>query len=448
MSDDLTQRIYAAFAPAPLTADDADLYVQLDDLRGDADIVERMAKKILLADGKPTCQVLAGHKGSGKSTELYRLQHELETGDGKKMFVVFCGVDEDIDRNDVDFPDLLVAIVRQMARQLREEEEIKLQPGYFKSRLEGLKEFLTREVDFDKFDLETGLGSLGVTIKGSPDARADIRKAMEPDSGNLLNAANDVISEAVSELLKKRYGGLVILIDDLDKMTVRPHEDAGCSTAEYLFVQRAAQLTGFNCHVVYTMPISLAYSHQHANIKANYGGHVPLVPMTKIATQPPESKPYKPGVAKFQQIVDARLKNAGPDASNLFENDAVRGHLIQLSGGQPSELMTLVREAIIADGLPIKDASLERAQREGRREYARQLRAEHWAIIKTVRDTGWFERTQSNEPLFRELLESRAILQYVNDTEWYGLNPMVTDLDTQAKQSRKKPSVSKKSRGR
>lgn len=451
MTDDLIQRIYALFDAAPLTADKMeDLYVDLDDLRGveqgNADVVERMSRKIFLAEGKPTCQVLAGHKGSGKSTELRRMQHDLESHDTKKMFVVFCEVDEDIDRNDVDFPDLLVAIVRQLASQLKKRCEITLKSGLFKHRFERVKNFLGSEVEIDKLGLETGLVSLGLTIKGSPDARAEIRKLMEPDTGNLLHAANDVISQAVSELSEKGYQGLVILVDDLDKMTVRPHADAGCSTEEYLFVKRAAQLTGFNCHVVYSMPISLAYSHQNANIKASYGGHVPLVPMTKIATRPPTSIPHTPGVEKFRQIIERRLKKASATMENLVDGTTVIDELIALSGGQPSELMMLVREAIIARGLPIRHESLARALREGKREYARQLRTEHDSIINRVRKTGSFERTQESEPLFRELLESRAILQYVNDDDWYAVNPMVEALQPSPKPASKKKSASKKKR--
>jgi hypothetical protein len=424
---DLLQNIYAAFSPAPLTEQDSELYVDLDAVRGEADIVKRMSFKMRLSQGKPTCQVLAGHRGSGKSTEFYRLRRELEKGD-PKMFVVFCTADDDIDRNDVDFPDLLVAIIRQTAKQLDDRERIVLKPGYFKDRLQRLGKLLTSEIDFDKFTLETGLGKLGLTIKGSPDARAEIRKLMEPDTGNLLKAANDVISEAVLELDKKGYRGLVILVDDLDKMVVRPHDDGDCSTAEYLFVRRAAQLTAFDCHVVYSMPISLAYSHAESAIKANYSGHVPIVPMTKIKNPPPGSERYEPGFQRFHDIAAKRLARANAVESDLFQNSEMLGNLIELSGGQPSEFMTLVREAIVTNALPIKDHSIQRAQREGQREYARQLREEQWPIIKSVSEFGQFKRTEKNERLFRELLESRAILQYVNGEEWYGLNPMVAAL--------------------
>jgi hypothetical protein len=444
MSDDLVQRLYAAFDPAhPLRADETDLYVELDDLRGAADVVHRMASKIRLSGGKPTCQVLAGHRGSGKTTELLRLKSELESND-PKMFVVFCQADDDIDRNDVDFPDLLVAVIRQMAAQVREREGITLKPGYFKDRLRHLGKVLTSEIDFDKFDLDTGLGKLGVTLKGSPDARSEIRKLMEPDTGNLLRAANDVISEAVLELDKKGFNGLVILVDDLDKMVVRSLDHAGCSSAEYLFVHRAAQLTGFSCHVIYSMPISLAYSHLENAIKTNYGGHVPVVPMTKTATKPPASKPHAPGIERFREIIEKRVKHAKARMKDLFANASMCDHLIGLSGGQPFELMTLVREAIITHGLPIDKESLARAEREGRREYARQLRSEHQPIIDEVRRTGRFSRTAEREALFRELLESRAVLQYVNDEEWYGLNPMVEALQP----AKRTPPATRKKSGR
>ena len=113
--------------------------------------------------------------------------------------------------------------------KLEERAAIILKPGYFKDRIQRLGNLLTSEIDFDKFDLKTGLLGLTGIIKGSPNAREQIRKMMEPDTGNLLKAANDLISEAVVELGKKSYKGLVILVDDLDKMVVRPLAHANCS---------------------------------------------------------------------------------------------------------------------------------------------------------------------------------------------------------------------------
>ncbi|NLS94025.1 MAG: hypothetical protein GXX96_17840 [Planctomycetaceae bacterium] len=243
----------------------------------------------------------------------------------------------------------------------------------------------------------------------------------------MLEAANDLIGEALVELSKKDKQGLVLIVDDLDKLIVRPREGMIATTDEYLFINRAAQLTGFRCHVVYTIPLSLAYSHHESSIRRNYGG-VPVVPMTKVSTPPPECRPHQPGIDCFRGIIDRRLRAAGAEFGEVFENEEIGFDLIRLSGGQPTELMTLVREAIITRGLPINQESLKRAQLEGNREYSRMLMACHWPIIAEIRRSGRFARGAEHEEAFRELLNCRAILQYVNDREWYGLNPMVADL--------------------
>jgi len=426
---DLAQRVYREFSPEPLLPDrQRELYVDLDEARGNMGTVSRLEKTIRFAEGKPTCQVLAGHKGSGKSTELLRLKKQLESGPSP-LFVVYVQADDDIDRNDVDFPDVLIAIVRQMATQLKQREAITLKPGFFASRLERLKHILTSEIDFESFELDLGLMKLAGAMKGSPDARRQIRKILDPDTNNLLYAANDVIGQGVAELGKKGKVGLVALMDDLDKMIVRERERTRSTTDEYLFVNRAAQLTAFQCHVIYTIPLSLAYSHHSATIATTYGGEqVPVVPMTRVADPPPNIGRNEPGVRKFREIIERRLKAANAKESDVFASQDVRDELIALSGGQPTELISLVREAIITHDLPVDQNSLERARIDGRRGYARFLRAEHWPIIEEIRRTGSYTRANENEPAFRELLHSRAVLQYVNEEEWYALNPMVAAL--------------------
>jgi hypothetical protein len=94
--------------------------------------------------------------------------------------------------------------------------------------------------------------------------------------------------------------------------------------------------------------------------------------------------------------------------------------------------MSLVRQAIVTNGLPVSMAALERAAQEGRRAYARQLFAAHLPIIDRVRRTGTFERTQENDYLIRDLLDSRAILHYVDDQEWYAVNPLIPEASQSA----------------
>lgn len=425
--DDLLTRVYQAFDPAPLTPDEHSLYVDLDAVRGEGNLVSRLERKIRLSR-EPTCQLLAGHRGSGKSTELGRLQNVLETSEPRR-FVVFIESRLDLDLNDVDFPEVLIATISQTASQLKSRLDISLKPGYFKDRLQRLKTLLGSEVDFEGIELGAGLFKIAGALKNSPDARDEVRKALEPDTNNLLQAANDVLGEAKLKLKEKGYHDLIIIIDDLDHMVLRPHHGAGCSTAEYLFVHRHAQLSGFHCHAVYSMPLALAYSSQEAKITNLYGARPPVVPMTKIRTKPPRSKPYKAGVDRFRDIVDKRLKHAKAGESEVFAS-AVLERLINLSGGQPRELMILVREALIGGDLPIQNDAVDRAAREGTRAYARQLTDDHLTVIDQVRRRGLLKRTKTNEETVRELLDSRAVLQYANQDEWYAVNPLIPQART------------------
>lgn len=421
---DLIEKVYQAFDPGPLGGDaDSDkLYVDLDDVRGCADVVNRLANKIRLSK-TPTCQVLAGHRGSGKSTELRRLQHQLETA-STRYFVVFCESDQDIDRNDVDFLEVLIAIMRQMSKRLREEVGIRLKLGYFRDRWQRIWNLLGSEVELESVELEAGFAAISTTVKASPDARLKLRGLIENDTGNWLNAANDLIGKVVLKLQKKDYHALVILVDDLDKMVLRPHPKAGCSTGEYLFVHRQAQLSAFLCHTVYTMPLGLAYSPLEPTIAGLYGGQVPVVPMIKISEPPPKGGDYAAGLEKCREIVRRRLESVGAKEEGVFDSPDTLDKLIRCTGGQPTELMYFAREALITS-FPITAEAVERPARERRKAYARQLRAEHLPIIEEVRKTGRFTRTKQNDEAIRDLLDSRAVLQYVNDGEWYAVNPVI-----------------------
>jgi hypothetical protein len=146
--------------------------------------------------------------------------------------------------------------------------------------------------------------------------------------------------------------------------------------------------------------------------------------MTKIHSKPPGSRPYKPGMDRFREIVGKRLAKARAKEAEVFEA-GIGDRLIRLSGGQPRELMILIREALIGGDLPIGSEAVDRAAREGARAYARQLTEDHLAIMKEVRKSGRLKRTKANGEIVRELLDSRAVLQYVNEDEWYAVNPLI-----------------------
>jgi len=419
---DETKRIYQAFDPSPLKAGDTDLYVDLDEVRGSTGLVKKLAQTIKLSE-TTTTQLLAGHIGSGKSTELRLLQKQLQD-DG--YFVVFCQILEDIDERDADFPDVLLSMMRQMASQVKKGAKIELEPSYFQQRFEEVNELFKSKVDLT--DLINGLFNLSSAIKSSPDTRKKIREIFEPKTNDWLSAANDIIGKAVLELSKKSRNGLVIIVDDLDKVSVEKPTEQGPSVAERLFLDRHAQLTGFQCHIVYTLPLPLVYSCRERDIATLYKLDAPpVVPMTKVSGR--DGKRYKKGFDKFISIIQKRIEKAQAKTS-LFENNRVRDKIVKYSAGQPRQLMILIREAIIAGSIPIKEEYVENVARKIRHSYERQLRQEHWSIIERVKQDNRLERNADNDALCMELLANRALLYYLNKDQWYGLNPLLPERDT------------------
>jgi hypothetical protein len=418
-----TQRkVFAAFdGTRPLTPEEGDLYVDLDPARGMQDTVTRLVQTIVLSPGS-TCQALSGHKGSGKSTELGRAGAQLE---GKGYLVVNCPLkEEDIDLNDVDFPEILLAIIRRLAGRLRE-TGIEVKPSYLAERWRMLQDLMFRDVTIDSLDITTGLATIHTAIKGSPEMRDRFRKAMEPDTGNWMSLANDLIGKAVQDLGNKGKNGIVLIVDDLDKMTTRPLPAGAITTSEYLFVNRQPQLAGFDCHVIYTVPLDLLYSSAAPKLAQGFGCP-PVVPMTKVRNHPPDRADCGEGMALFRELVARRLRKAGVCQEEVFENTEVLDDIIRFSGGQPSELMLLLRQAFVRGGFPVRRKGLELVKAESRRTYALMLRSGHRPILEEVRDKGALTQGADNEKEVRELLFSRAVLAYINgsrDETWYVVNP-------------------------
>ncbi len=99
-------------------------YVDCTDVRGNRDVVRQTFDTITWSDSN-TAQLLTGHRGCGKSTELLRLQARLEEAG---YTVIYFGADDDLDVNDIIYSDLLLAVARRIESELRDEHDIKLDP--------------------------------------------------------------------------------------------------------------------------------------------------------------------------------------------------------------------------------------------------------------------------------------------------------------------------------
>jgi hypothetical protein len=221
-------------------------------------------------------------------------------------------------------------------------------------------------------------------------------------------------------LQDKGYSGLVVIFDSLDRIFDRKQ-------AETLFVDRATEMTGFECQMVVTMPISLAYQESINQLAATYASRPSIVPMTKLRGQPPTRQRHDAGMAGFRKIVDSRLSRLKLTRTQVFDSDAALDDLILATGGQPTELMSFMQELIVNGPLPIARDAVARLRVVRARDY-RWLVQEDWQVLRAFKDHGQFTPTDENRGVLKRLLDGRALLQYLNDSEWYDLNPIVEDI--------------------
>jgi hypothetical protein len=424
MSTELEQRFYAAFDPeVPSPGLLSEIYVDLDDARG-GHITQSIARAIMRASPtRPVCKLLSGHKGSGKTVELMHLKQELEKSG--EFTVIHWLADETIDLMAVDFPDLLLGLVAAVAKDLWERFGIKLKPGYFATLPARLKDFLSSEISIEEGQFETGFASITASLKQSPSVRAKVREALDPESQTLLDAANTILAEARSALKEKGLPDkIVLLVDDLDKGGWERHPTAGITTGQFLFVNRHAQLSGLSSHVLYTLPLELAYGGIGGTLQNRYG-QIPVIPMVEVRKCPPDASRHQLGVDRMREVIMRRLATVGimnPDDAFV---DETMDQLIHASGGEPRQLMHLISDALLHGALPIQKAAADRAITLATRTLRRTMTNEDWEIVRNVATDGRLPIDVHTEARVRSLLFNRQVLQYCNGEEWFAPSPLL-----------------------
>lgn len=423
MATDWT-KLYQVFDTGPLEANQLqDLYVDLEAVRGENEpgSVAGYLEGSIRNSGRHTCQLVSGHQGSGKSTELRRLQGTLEAGDNR-YFCVVCDIENELPLDDMDFPDLLLAIVRQTADALRDRLKIDLKPGYFADRARELKELFGSKVELKEARLDTLLGVMVATLRGSPESRVHIRKALDPKVESLLSAANEVFDQARERIKGHGFGDLVVIVDGSDKLKLSYGPGAGTYPGERLFVHRADQIRGFACHMVYAVPMALAYSPLLSDLESLYGQQTPIIPVTKLHDR--QGKRVDAAFDCFREILSKRVVFAGSTMAEVFPDRVVTDELIRLSGGQPRVLCSLARDCLRVRR-PVERSVVDAVASREMRAMRAPLELAHWRVLAAFMGGKQPLRTADTREVYRDLIVLRALLHYRNKEEWLGVNPLV-----------------------
>ncbi|MDJ0599934.1 MAG: ATP-binding protein [Crocosphaera sp.] len=431
MSQDLIANLANAFKPVPLPAD-SHLYVDLKSVRADADVYRDLGRKILRSpDAQYTYQLYAGHRGGGKSTELLRLKKFLE--DNNCYVVYFAADEEDIDPEDAQYTDILIACTRHLLKELEKANSTPLK-NWLKDRWQDLIDLSLTEIKLEDVKLDTGdlikyFGKLSVAIRAIPSERQKIREKINPHTVTLLDALNEFIDDEKKQLFPGQK--LVMLVDNLDRI-VPIMKGENRTSHDEIFLDRVNQLKGLNCHIIYTIPISMAYSNRANDLRENYDGDLMVLPMIRVYDI--NHNAYDEGINKIKEIINKRIRQFSPTKnleSDIFESKELLDYLCLMTGGHVRNLMLLMESAFDhIDDLPITKKAAQRAITQARDVYRRTVEHEQWKLLVNVHKNHEIKNDQEH----RKLLFNRCILQYgyFDDEEefksWYDVHPLITKI--------------------
>ena len=424
MSLDL-DRFWKALNPSkPLNianVEDQKYYIDFSDVRG-GNVTRQLARTIERQHDTSTCQLFTGHIGCGKSTELLCLKTQLTKAG---FHVVFFESSDEMDLNDVDVTDILMAIARQVSASL-EAINICLKPNYFVKLFREVSDILRTPVEISNVQFSVGLASVTASTKDSPELRRQMRQIMEPRTNNILESINQELLQPANDALKQRgYKGLVVLIDNLDRLDNT--EKAGKSQPAYLFVDRGEQLRRLNCHVVYTIPIVLVFSNDVNTLANRFGIDPQVLPM--VIVRYADERLCDNGLTLLRQLMLARTfpETAPGDrvarVNEVFENLETLDQLCLASGGHVRNLLKLGFSCLQRMDPPFSRECVERVIRQRRNELLRAITPDEMELLQQVRK----EKKARGEANYEMLLKSMFVFEYRSDDygHWFDVNPIL-----------------------
>ncbi len=218
-------------------------YIDLASGRGE-DVVKRLRRAIALSPNKPTYQLLSGHIGTGKTTELLRLKALLET---QGFAVTYVAADAYLQIDDVCLTEVWLVIFHLILQQIERKED-SLSLAYLPNAIAEIEKSMRISPPIGISTYGRRIEKILQVLQDNAQHRRQLCHYLELRLKKLLLASGDeVIAIAVERLKQLGKKGLVILVDNLDRLSVEQ--------ITVIFGEGGKYLRQFPCHMIYTLPL-------------------------------------------------------------------------------------------------------------------------------------------------------------------------------------------------
>jgi hypothetical protein len=375
---------------------------------------------------------ISGFRGSGKTTELFRLRRRLRD-DG--YFVAYANaLDYLLPSEPVDISDFLIVLAGSFGDAL--EKQLDFDPakeGWWTR----IVNFLVKtKIELEGFEVKAGtkmMSEAGLNFKASlkqvPSFRQKLREKMAPRLGELRREVQHFFASSIKRAKRKAKTdkNVVFIFDQLEQLRDTLGEDAPVAeSVTSLIANHQPDLQIPSVHCVYTVPPWLKFKLQGLATRLLYN--------VKLWNNDPGRTANPGGLKTMRRIVERRFTADG--IRRYFGDVKTDGsspladRLIQHSGGHFRDMMRLLRETLLRSSkLPITDQLVNAA--------IVNLRASFMPI--PVQNALWLnEIGRKRDSLLKDtsatsirqmtlFLDTHCVTIHSNGTEWYDVHPIIRD---------------------
>jgi hypothetical protein len=408
------------------------------------DPVERLATHIEWSKVE-SLQLFSGFRGSGKTTELFRLQERLRNqGD----VVIYANALEYLNPAEpIDITDLVLALTGAFGDGLEAlkilDVPMSVNGGVWKRFTDYLRRTslsvpeatIHLEGDSPAKEVLGGLNAgleLKVALRETGSFRQRLREFLGNRLGELKAEANRFVEERVRAIQKARGSKVrvVFIFDQLEQLRgSASNEGEVIRSVERVFGSHFDKLKFPYVHAIYSVPPWLQFVLPG-------GVDVEVLATFQLWKNDEKRSPYASGMKLMRQMVRRRLESEGMEA--VFGKGATGqarvDRLIEACGGHFRDLFRLLRELLVRlqtqqKSLPAKADSIDEAIQRVREQYlplseddARRLDRIAKTRACVLADSSPAEATTASR-----LLDLHLVLYFSNGEEWYDVHPLIRD---------------------
>jgi hypothetical protein len=396
------EEVWHIFNPANEVNPDSSLYIQRAE-----DGLKKLTFDLKL-NPNPFHGFLCGHVGSGKTTELMRLNVDAKINE--KYFPIYITAQSfTIESINLTHDALLVEMGRQLIAATTKDQ---LDRGFEDDLNKWGRKLVDTFITDASIKAEVGAKASAwfAYFKAQLSSRHvwqhQEKLVHEPKVQDLI-AILDLMAKDLQNKTGKR---LLVMIDDLEKGS----SDGDKAMHHRLFTEYYGVLTQPKFNIVYTLPVYFkALPTKRLNDDLIYSfSSVRIYDIKhKSENRPPLDKDGD-GYALIKDFIEQRID----PSTELFDKHAV-DELIRIGGGLFRDTARVIRDAayfaIMRKSDIIEGVDVEKVFNKIKKEYQPIIRGKVVGILKAVAncDSGWVDGV---EPY----LQSRAVVEYENGEIW------------------------------